>query len=51
MKVEASLKVPFWDALIAACMLENGIKIIVTENEKYFRRVAGIRVINPFKEI
>jgi len=40
----------FWDALIAACMLENGIHIIVTENERDFKRVPGITVINPFKE-
>lgn len=44
-------RVPFWDALIAASMLENGIKNIFTENEKDFKRVPGIRVINPFKEI
>ena len=39
----------FWDALIAACMLEHGIHTIVTENERDFRRVPGITVINPFR--
>lgn len=38
-----------WDALIAACMVEYGIKAIVTENEKDFKRIPGITVINPFK--
>jgi predicted nucleic acid-binding protein len=40
---------PFWDALIAACMLENGISAIVTENEDDFKRIPGITITNPFK--
>lgn len=43
-------RAPFWDALIAACMLENGIHTIVTENERDFKRIPGITAINPFKE-
>ena len=39
----------FWDALIAACMLENHVNAIVTENERDFKRIPGIIVINPFK--
>lgn len=42
-------RTPFWDALIAACMLEQQIHTIVTENERDFRRIPGITVINPFK--
>jgi predicted nucleic acid-binding protein len=42
-------RVPFWDALIAACMLENAIGIIVTENEDDFKRIPGITTTNPFK--
>lgn len=41
--------IPFWDALIAACMLEHGVAAIVTENEQDFKRIPGITVINPFK--
>lgn len=41
---------PFWDALIAACMLEHGIHTIVTENERDFKKIPGITVINPFKK-
>jgi len=41
--------VPFWDALIAACMLEHGVHAITTENERDFKKVPGITVINPFK--
>jgi predicted nucleic acid-binding protein len=41
-------RVPFWDALIAASMLEHGINTIVTENEGDFKRVRGITVVNPF---
>ena len=39
----------FWDALIAASMLEHGVGTIVTENEQDFRRIPGITVVNPFK--
>ena len=41
-------RAPFWDALIAACMLEYGIGTIVTENERDFRKIPGLKVINPF---
>ena len=41
--------VPFWDALIAETMKENGISKIITENEKDFRRIPGITAVNPFK--
>ena len=41
--------VPFWDAVIAQTMLENGIDTIVTENEADFKRVPGIKVVNPFR--
>ena len=40
---------PFWDALIAACMLEHGVHTIVTENERDFKKIPGITIINPFK--
>jgi predicted nucleic acid-binding protein len=39
----------FWDALIAACMLEHGVRTIVTENERDFKKIPGISVVNPFK--
>src|SRR3989304_3506383 len=39
----------FWDALIAASMLEPGVGTIVTENEQDFRKIPGITVVNPFK--
>lgn len=42
-------RAPFWDALIAACMLEHGLHTIVTENERDFKRISGITVVNPFK--
>ena len=39
----------FWDALIAACMLEHGVETIVTEDGADFRKIPGITVVNPFK--
>jgi len=41
--------VHFWDALIAATMLEHGVRTIVTENERDFKKIPGLRVVNPFK--
>jgi predicted nucleic acid-binding protein len=40
---------PFWDSLISATMLENNILTIYTENEKDFKNIPGIKVINPLK--
>ncbi|MDO8537919.1 MAG: PIN domain-containing protein [archaeon] len=37
----------FWDALLAATMKENNIKIIYTENVKDFSKIDGIKAINP----
>jgi len=42
-------KVSFWDALIAETMKENGVTKIYTENERDFKKIPGIKVINPFK--
>ena len=39
----------FWDALLAATMLENNVRIIYTENTKDFNKIPGITAINPFK--
>ena len=43
------LKIPFWDLVIIETMKENGISVIVTENEGDFDRIPGIKVRNPFK--
>lgn len=42
-------KAPFWDIVIAQTMKENGITEIITENEKDFNRIPGIKITNPFK--
>ncbi len=41
------VKVPFLDMLIAETMKENFIIDIITENEKDFNKIPGIRVTNP----
>jgi predicted nucleic acid-binding protein len=40
---------PFWDSLIAASMLENDVREILTENTKDFGKIAEIKVVNPFQ--
>lgn len=39
----------FWDALIAETMKENGINKIYTENDEDFKKIPGIKVINPLR--
>ena len=38
-----------WDSILIATMIENGIFIIYTEDEKGFNKVNNIKVVNPFK--
>ncbi len=38
----------FFDALLAATMLENGIDTIYTENTQDFQKIPGIKAVNPF---
>ena len=44
-----SLTTSFFDVLISETMKENGINKIVTENERDFNKIPGIKIINPFK--
>lgn len=41
--------ISYWDALIASTMIENNIFTIYTENEKDFKKIPGLTVINPLK--
>lgn len=43
-------EVMFWDILIAETMKENRIYKIYTENEKDFKKIPGIKVIDPLKK-
>ena len=41
----------FFDALLAAAMSERGIETIATENEKDFKKIPWLKVVNPFKPV
>ncbi|MBI4181387.1 MAG: PIN domain-containing protein [Candidatus Aenigmarchaeota archaeon] len=47
--LSAERRIPFWDALLAATMLEAGVFTICTEDEKDFSRVPGLKVVNPLQ--
>ncbi len=47
MEFSDKYKIHFWDALIAATMIENNIFTIYTENEADFKKIPGLKVINP----
>ncbi|MCR4335881.1 MAG: PIN domain-containing protein [archaeon] len=46
---QLAYKIEFWDSLIVSAMEENGISTIITENEKDFKKIKWLKVINPFK--
>jgi len=50
MELAAKRPAPFWDVLIATCMLENDIKEILTENIKDFADIPGIKASNPVQK-
>ncbi len=39
----------YWDSLIASVMKENKVFTIITENEKDFKKIPWLTIINPFK--
>lgn len=42
--------VSFFDALLAQTMLDNNIHLIYTENTKDFRKIPGIKAVNPLTD-
>jgi predicted nucleic acid-binding protein len=48
-KLTSEYNLSYWDSLIASIMLENNINIIITEDEQDFKKVPGLKIINPFK--
>ncbi len=46
--IVSQYSVHLWDATIAACMKENGIQHIVTEDIADFEKIPDIHVIFPF---
>jgi predicted nucleic acid-binding protein len=47
LNISQEFQMPFWDSLIAATMIENGILNIYTENSKDFK-IPQLNVVNPF---
>ena len=48
LKSSFAFKSPFPDTLIAETMKDHGLNTIITENEKDFIKIPGLKVINPF---
>ena len=47
-QIRDSHHVHFWDALLAATMIEAGIDTIITE-DAHLLRIPGITVVNPYR--
>ena len=46
--ISSEHNISYWDALIASVMKENHIYSIITENDKDFKKIPWLKVINPF---
>jgi len=42
--------ISIWDSLIAETALENGVTKIYTENLKDFKKIPGLKAVNPIEE-
>ena len=49
LSISSANEIHFFDALLAATMEKEGITAIATENEKDFRKISWLKVINPVK--
>ncbi len=47
--LSSTYRINFWDAMIAAVMIENGINKIISEDNS-FKQIPGIIVENPFEK-
>lgn len=50
LSISAAYGVHFFDALLAATMKEHYISEVITEDEKDFAKVPGIKAVNPFRK-
>ena len=50
LSLSSAHRVHFFDALLAATMKENYISEIITENDRDFARIPGIKATNPFRK-
>jgi predicted nucleic acid-binding protein len=50
-RIEDEARIGFWDALICAAALKTGADRILSEDLNPGQKIAGIRVVNPFKHL
>ncbi len=48
MKLNETYGIHYWDAILASIMRENAINSIYTENVDDFKKIPGLKIINPF---
>ncbi len=48
-RLSRACRAPYFDALLAATMQENGVDAIITEDEEHFSKIPGIEVVNPLR--
>ena len=50
-RIEDEARIGFWDALICATALKTGAERILSEDLNAGRKIAGIRIVNPFAQL
>lgn len=50
-RIEDESRIGFWDAFICAAALKTGADRILSEDLNPGQKIAGIRVVNPFKQL
>lgn len=48
-ELERTANISFWDALIVACARKNGATRILTEDMNHGQIIAGLEIVNPFR--
>jgi predicted nucleic acid-binding protein len=49
-RIEREAKISFWDALICASALKSGATVLLSEDMNSGKKIAGLRIQNPFAE-
>src|ERR1700744_1484727 len=50
-RIEDEARIGFWDALICAAALKAGAEQILSEELNERKKIAGLRIVNPFTHI
>jgi predicted nucleic acid-binding protein len=50
-RIESTAQISFWDALIVASALQSGANRILSDDLNHGQTIAGIAIVNPFRDL